>query len=113
VERRERVHDQRHADTPRGHRLRAPGPVRVPRPDDVDEPVSTIEQLLRRDRAIAITALAGVCLLAWAVIVQLARGMGDGAGMASMTGAMAMPNPGASPGVALVGWGVWLVLART
>ena len=63
------------------------------RPDDVDEPVGTIEQLLRRDRAIAITALAGVCLLAWAVIVQMARGMGGGTGMAGMTGAMAMPSP--------------------
>ena len=40
-------------------------------------PVSTLETVLRRDRAIVITGLAVVAALGWAYIVHLARAMGS------------------------------------
>jgi len=59
----------------------------------VDEPVGAIENLLRRDRAIALAAVAALTLLAWAAIVQMARGMEQGHVMPGMAGAMAGRRP--------------------
>jgi predicted metal-binding membrane protein len=78
----------------------------------VDQPVGRLEGLLRRDRAIALAALAALTLLAWAITVRTARtmpGMGD---MTSGMGrAIAMPGPaGWEPGDLLGLFTMWVVM---
>ncbi len=77
----------------------------------VDQPVGPIGQLLRRDRAIALAGVAALTLLAWAVIVQLARGMGPADAMPHMAGAMAMPSPASwGPAELLALFAMWGVM---
>ena len=52
------------------------------------EPVTTLETVLRRDRAIVTAGLVGVAVLGWVYLLYLARGM---AGM-DMSADMAMPR---------------------
>jgi predicted metal-binding membrane protein len=52
------------------------------------EPLTTLETVLRRDRAVVTTGLVGVAALGWAYLLYLARGM---AGM-DMSAGMAMPR---------------------
>lgn len=81
------------------------------RASHVDEPVGPIGQLLRRDRAIALAGVAALTLLAWAVIVQLARGMGPADAMPRMAGAMAMPSPASwGPAELLALFAMWGVM---
>ena len=47
---------------------------------------SALAALLRRDRAIVVTALLGVTALAWSDVLHLAKNMSDMAGMANMPG---------------------------
>ena len=52
------------------------------------EPVTTLETVLRRDRAVVTAGLVGVAALGWVYLLYLARGM---AGM-DMRADMAMPQ---------------------
>ena len=52
------------------------------------EPVTTLETVLRRDRAVVTAGLVGVAALGWVYLLYLARGM---AGM-DMRADMAMPR---------------------
>jgi predicted metal-binding membrane protein len=79
----------------------------------VDEPVGLLENLLRRDRAIAAAGIVTLAVLAWAALVSLHRDM-IAAGQ-SMSGTMAdtMVMPSASPwsGAALAALiGMWAVM---
>ena len=67
--------------------------------------------MLRRDRAIALAGVAALTLLAWAVIVQLARGMGREGAMPGIAGAMATPSPAPWRPAELLGlFAMWAVM---
>jgi predicted metal-binding membrane protein len=77
----------------------------------VDQPAGLIEQPARRDRAIALAGVAALTLLAWAVILQLARAMGRDDGMPGLAGAMAMPSPAPWRPAELLGlFAMWAVM---
>jgi len=76
----------------------------------VDEPVSAIEPLIRRDRAIGLAGLAALGVLAWGATVALARGS-EHASMPGMVGAMTMPSPAVWHAADLAGlFAMWSVM---
>ncbi len=78
----------------------------------MDQPVGRLEGLLRRDRAIALAALAALTLLAWAITVRTARTMSSMGHMTSGMGqAIAMPgSAGWEPGDLLGLFTMWAVM---
>lgn len=77
----------------------------------MDEPVGAIEHLIRRDRTIALAAVALLTVLAWAAVVRIAEEMGRGGPMPGAAGAMAMPSPAPWGPSDLAGlFGMWAVM---
>ncbi len=80
----------------------------------MDQPVGRLESLLRRDRAIALAALAALTLLAWIITFRTARTMsGMGQMMSGMGQAIAMPGSARWQAADLLGlftmWAVMMV----
>jgi predicted metal-binding membrane protein len=78
----------------------------------MDQPVGRLEGLLRRDRAIALAALAALTLLAWIITVRAARTMSSMEHMTSGMGqAIAMPGSAGWDPTDLLGlFSMWAVM---
>ena len=78
----------------------------------MDQPVGAIEGLLRRDRTVAVVALATLTLLAWVVTFHTARSMAAMSPTASAMGrAMTMPTSASWEPTQLMGlFAMWVVM---
>ena len=76
----------------------------------MDQPVGTLESLIRRDRAIALAGLAALSLLAWGATLAFARASGH-ASMPGMVAGIAMPSLAVWHAADLLGlFAMWAVM---